>query len=95
MKLINQIEINNKVLMTWKDELEESRVKVHNWLKDSHVTEMVKQKEQIKDKIVEAMEKRTDCLLPSEPTIVMKGIESISTSVLYLIFYKGFFIVFI
>ena len=71
----NQIEEDSTVLMTKKEQLEESYTKVHKWLRDSHVTELAQQRQQMS----EELKKETDVELGrsgeliSIPVIINRG----------------------
>ncbi|XP_067933727.1 E3 ubiquitin/ISG15 ligase TRIM25-like [Watersipora subatra] len=73
-KLTNQVELYNSELITRKQQLEESRTKVHRHLRYSHVTELVKQREELKA----CMKRQLSTLnyrVISEPVLVSETIS--------------------
>ena len=71
----NQIEDDSSLLMTKKEQLEESYTKVHKWLRDSHVTELISQRQQMSEELERETDVEVDKWeLRSKPVIINRGI---------------------
>ena len=71
----NQIEDDSSLLMTKKEQLEESYAKVHKWLRDSHVTELISQRQQMSEELERETDVEVDKWeLRSKPVIINRGI---------------------
>ena len=71
----NLVEEDSSLLMTEKEELEESYAKVQKWLRDNHVIELISQRQQMS----EELKRKTDVELCgsgeliSKPVIINRG----------------------
>ena len=72
-RLTNQVEVCNSELMSKKEQLEESRNKVQRWLRDSHVTEQIQQRQQMSEELKRYLDVELNCELTSRPAIVYLG----------------------
>ena len=72
-RLTNQVEVYNSELMSKKEQLEESRIKVQRWLRDSHVTEQIQQRQQMSEELKRYLDIELSCELISKPAIVYLG----------------------
>ena len=72
-RLTNQVKVYNSELMSKKEQLEESRIKVQRWLRDSHVTEQIQQRQQMSEELKRYLDVELNCELRSKPAIVNKG----------------------
>ena len=72
-RLTNQVEVYNSELMSKKEQLEESRIKVQRWLRDSHVTEQIQQRQEMSEELKRYLDVELSCELTSRPIIVNKG----------------------
>jgi len=74
-KVTNQVEDFYNKLMLKKDELEKTQAEVHRLLKDGHVTEKIRQKKKITEKLERHdAEKPDDCELTDPPTLINTGL---------------------
>ena len=68
------MEVYNSELMAKKEQLEETRTKVHKWLRGSHVTEQIQQKQQISEELAKKSEVELGYELMSKLVIIPTGI---------------------
>ncbi|XP_067943302.1 uncharacterized protein [Watersipora subatra] len=69
-ELTDQVESYNTELMAKKERLEESCSEVQKWLRESHVTEMVEQKHQKTDELVNNTDVKICCPLARTPALM-------------------------
>ena len=72
-RLTNQVEVYNSELMSKKEQLQESRIKVQRWLRDSHVIEQIQQRQQMSEELKRYLDVERNCELTSKPAIVYTG----------------------
>ncbi|XP_067941719.1 uncharacterized protein [Watersipora subatra] len=72
-ELTDQVESYNTELMAKKERLEKSCTEVQKWLRESHVTEKVEQKQQMTDKLVNNTDVKIDCPLTRTPALIHTG----------------------
>ena len=72
-RLTNQVEVYNSELMSKKEQLEESHIKVQRWLRDSHVTEQIQQRQEMSEELQRYLDGELSCELTSKPAIINKG----------------------
>ncbi|XP_067941718.1 uncharacterized protein [Watersipora subatra] len=68
--LTDQVELYNTELMAKKERLEESCSEVRKWLRESHVTEKVEQRQQMTDELVNNTDVKVDCPLTRTPALI-------------------------
>ena len=72
-RLTNQVEVYNSELMSKKEQLEESFIKVQRWLRDSHVTEQIQQRQEMSEELKKYLDVELSCEFTSRPVIINKG----------------------
>ncbi|XP_067943286.1 tripartite motif-containing protein 59-like [Watersipora subatra] len=72
-ELIDQVESYNTELMAKKERLEESCTEVRKWLRESHVTEKMEQKQQMTDQLMNNTDVTIDCPLTRTPALIHTG----------------------
>ncbi|XP_067943234.1 uncharacterized protein [Watersipora subatra] len=69
-ELTDQVESYNTKLMAKKERLEESCSEVRKWLRESHVTQKVEQRQQMTDELVNNTDVNIDCLITRTPALI-------------------------
>lgn len=72
-RLTNQVEVYNSELMAKKEQLEETRTKLYRFMRDSHVIDQVKQKQEMTEELVRHRDVELQNELPSKPVLIAKG----------------------
>ncbi|XP_067943230.1 uncharacterized protein [Watersipora subatra] len=72
-ELTEQVESYNTELMSKKERLEESCSRVRNWMRESHVTEKLEQRQQMTDVLMNNTDVMVNCPLTRTPVLVHSG----------------------